>query len=78
MFAIICRSDGYPVSRSVGDNTRDLVVTWTSREKAQSFLAAKGLEAEYEVVALTEEALEKMAQALGCAADTIAFDAYPG
>jgi len=53
-------------------------VTWTSRDKAQSFLSAKGIEAEYEVVALTEDALGKMAQVLGCAADAIAFDAYPG
>jgi hypothetical protein len=78
MFAIICKADGYPVSRRVGDDTADLVVTWTSRDKAQSFLAAKGIEGDYEVVALTDDALGRMAQALGCAAEAIAFDAYPG
>ena len=78
MFAIVCKADGFPVSRRVGDDAPDLVVTWTSRDKAQSFLAAKGIESDYEVVALTEDALGKMAQALGCAADSIAFDAYPG
>jgi hypothetical protein len=78
MFAIICKADGYPVSRHVSDDAADLVVTWTSRDKAQSFLAAKKLEADYEVVPLTEDALGKMAQALGCAVDAIAFDAYPG
>ena len=78
MFAIICKADGYPVSRHVSDDTADLVVTWTSRDKAQSFLAAKGLDADYEVVPLTEDALGRMAQALGYPVEAIAFDAYPG
>ena len=30
------------------------------------------------VVALTDDSLNRMAEALGCAADAIAFDAYPG
>ena len=77
MFAIICKADGFPVSRQVGGGTPDMVVTWTSRDKAQSFLSAKGIESDYEVVALTEDALGKMAEALGCPADSIAFDAYP-
>jgi hypothetical protein len=78
MFAIICKADGYPVSRQVGSDTPDLVVTWVSEAKAAAFLSAKGLQADYQVVALTEDSLNGMAQALGCAADAIAFDAYPG
>ena len=78
MFAIICKADGFPVSRQVGNNTPDMVVTWTSQDKARAFLAAKGLEADYQVVALTDDSLSNMAKALGCQADAIAFDAYPG
>ncbi|HET9404442.1 MAG TPA: hypothetical protein VFO57_07670 [Burkholderiales bacterium] len=78
MFAIICKADGFPVSRQVGNNTPDMVVTWTSQDKARAFLAAKGLETEYQVVALTDDSLNSMAKALGCQADAIAFDAYPG
>ncbi|MNC85083.1 hypothetical protein D3C83_06600 [compost metagenome] len=78
MFAIICKADGFPVSRQVGNNTPDMVVTWTSQDKARAFLAAKGLEADYQVVALTDDSLSSMAKALGCQADAIAFDAYPG
>lgn len=78
MFAIICKADGFPVSRHVGNDTPDLVVTWTSDAAAKSFIAAKGIEADYQVVALTEDSLNRMAQALGCPADDIAFDAYPG
>ena len=77
MFAIICKTDGFPVSRQVG-NAPDMVVTWTSQDAAKAFLSAKGIEADYQVVALTDDSLGRMAQALGCAADAIAFDAYPG
>jgi hypothetical protein len=77
MFAIVCKADGFPVSRNAGGDS-DLVVTWVSKDKAQAFLTAKGLAAEYDVVALTDDSLAKMAQALGCAPDAIAFDAYPG
>ncbi len=77
MFAIVSKSDGYPVSRSAGGSQADLVVTWTSGDKAKAFLSAKGIEADYDVVALTEDSLNSMARALGCDADSIAFDAYP-
>lgn len=78
MFAIICKADGFPVSRHIADDQPDLVVTWTSDAAAKKFLSAKGLEADYQVVALTDDSLSRMAEALGCAADAIAFDAYPG
>jgi hypothetical protein len=77
MFAIICKADGFPVSRRVGNDTPDLVVTWTSQAGATAFLSAKGLQADYQVVALTDDSLDRMAQALGCAPDAIAVDAYP-
>ncbi len=77
MFAIVSKSDGFPVSRNIGDGNPDLVVTWTSDAKAKAFLAAKGIESDYAVVALTEDSLVNMAKALGCDADAIAFDAYP-
>lgn len=77
MFAIVSKSDGFPVSRSPGGGQLDLVVTWTSDAKAQAFLAAKGIEGDYNVVALTEDSLGAMAKSLGCNADSIAFDAYP-
>jgi len=77
MFAIVSKSDGFPVSRSAGEGQADLVVTWTSGDRAKAFLAAKGIEADYSVVALTEDTLGKMASALGCDPDTIGFDAFP-
>ena len=78
MFAIICKADGFPVSRQVGSDRPDMVVTWTSQDKASAFLSAKGIQSDYQVVALTEDTLGSMAKALGCEPDSIAFDAYPG
>lgn len=72
MFAIVSKADGYPVSRSIGGGQPDLVVTWTSGDKAKAFLAAQGIEADYSVV--PEDTLGAMATALGCNADAIAFD----
>jgi len=77
MFAIVCKADGFPVSRQPGNGQPDMVVTWTSQDKASAFLSAKGLQADYQVVALTDDSLNRMETALGCQADTIAFDAYP-
>lgn len=77
MFAIVSKSDGFPVSRSAGDGKPALVVTWTSDAKAKAFIAAKGIDADYKVVALTEDTLNSMAQALGCVADAVDFDSYP-
>jgi len=78
MFAIICKSDGFPVSRQIGNGTPDMVVTWTSQASATAFLSAKGLQSDYQVVALTDDSLGSMAKALGREPDAIAFDAYPG
>ena len=77
MFAIVSKSDGFPVSRQIGGGKPDMVVTWTSDARAKAFISAKGMDADYQVVPLTEDSLSKMAKALGCAADAIAFDAYP-
>ncbi len=77
MFAIISKADGFPISRQVGADGPGLVVTWTSDASAKKFISTKGIAADYEVAPLTEDSLNRMAQALGCNADVIEFDAYP-
>ena len=77
MFAVVSKSDSFPVSRSAGDDKPALVVTWTSDAKAKAFIASKGIDADYKVVALTEDTLNSLALALGCVAEAINFDSYP-
>ena len=49
-------------------------ICWAENQRV---IAAKGIDADYKVVALTEDSLNSMAQALGCVADAIDFDSYP-
>ncbi len=78
MFAIVAKADGVPVCRKVEGVTPDPVVTWVSQAKASAFISSKGLDADYQVSPLTDDNLAKMAAALGCNADAIQFEVYPG
>ncbi len=78
MFAIVYKSDGYPVCRQVPGVTPDPVVTWNNEAAAQSFIAAKGAEAEFQAVALTDDAMDKIAKAMECVVESLTFDPYPG
>jgi hypothetical protein len=77
MFAIVAKADGAPISRRVEGVSPDPIVTWVSESAAKGFLAAKQIEADYQVVALTDDSLGRIAQAIGCRADAIQFELYP-
>lgn len=78
MFAIVSKSDWVPICRKVEGVEPDPVVTWVSEAKASTFISAKGIASDYQVAPLTDDSLSKMAQALGCQADAIQFEVYPG
>jgi len=44
----------------------------------RSFIASKGGDAEFQPVQLTDEAMDKLAQAMGCAVEAMTFEPYPG
>jgi hypothetical protein len=68
MYAIVHKSDGYPICRQVEGVSPD----------PKAFLAARGAEAEYQPVRLDDEAMERMARAMGCAVEAVTFEPYPG
>jgi hypothetical protein len=78
MYAIVHKSDGYPICRQVEGVSPDPVVTWDTEAAAKAFLAARGAEAEYQPVRLDDEAMERMARAMGCAVEAVTFEPYPG
>lgn len=78
MFAIVYKSDGFPICRQVPGVTPDPVVTWNNEGAAQSFIASKGAEEEFQAVALTDDAMDRIAKAMECAVGSITFDPYPG
>lgn len=78
MYAIVHKSDGFPICRQVEGVSPDPVVTWNSEAAAKAFLAARGADADYQPIAITDEAMERMAQAIGCAVEAVTLEPYPG
>lgn len=77
MYAIVCKSDGFPICRQVPGVTPDPVVTWNSEDAAKAFLASKRADAEFVPVQLTDEAMDRIASAMGCRVEAMTFEPYP-
>ena len=77
MYAIVYRTDGFPVCRQVPGVEPDPVVTWNTEAAAKAFIFSKGGEADFEPVQLTDDAMDKLAVAMGCDVQSMTFDPYP-
>jgi len=77
MYAIVYKSDGFPICRQVAGVSPDPVVTWTTEASAQAFIASRGGDADFQAVQLTDDAMDGIARAMGCAVGSITFDPYP-
>ena len=78
MYAIVYKSDGFPICRQIEGVNPDPVVTWNTEDQAKAFISSRDGDAEFQAVQLTDDAMDKMAQAMGCAVESISFDPYPG
>ena len=78
MYAIVYKTDGFPICRQVAGVSPDPVVTWNTEAAAQAFISAKGSDKDFQAVALTDAAMDKMAASMGCPVESITFDPYPG
>jgi len=78
MYAIVYKSDGFPICRQVAGVSPDPVVTWNTEAAATAFLSAKGGDLDFQAVALTDESMDELAASMGCAVESITFDPYPG
>ena len=54
------------------------MVTWNTEDAAKAFIASKGGDAEFQPVQLTDEAMDKLAKAIGCPLEAMTFEPYPG
>ena len=77
MYAIVYRTDGFPICRQVPGIEPDPVVTWNTEAAANAFISSKGGEADFEPVQLTDDAMDKLAATMGCAVQAMTFDPYP-
>ena len=55
----------------------DPVVTWNTEAAARAFISSKGAESEFHAVQLTDEAMDRIARAMGHPVEAITFDPYP-
>ena len=77
MYAIVYKSDGFPICRQIEGVAPDPIVTWNTEGEAKAFISSKGGDADFQPVALTDDAMDKMAAAMGCPVESITFDPYP-
>lgn len=78
MYAIVYKADGFPICRQVPGVSPDPVVTWNTEDAAKAFIAAKGSDTDFQAVQLTDEVMDKIAQAMGCPVASMTFEPYPG
>jgi hypothetical protein len=77
MFAIVYKSDGVPICVQVPGVSPNPVVVWNSESAARAFIASKGGGGEFQPVSVNEQAMEKMAKALGCPVEKLMLEPYP-
>jgi hypothetical protein len=77
MYAIIYKSDGFPVCQQVAGVSPDPVVTWNTEDAAKAFITKQGGDAEFQAVQLTDESMDKIAKAMGCPVESMMFEPYP-
>jgi hypothetical protein len=53
------------------------VVTWNTEAAATAFISSRGADAEFVPVQLTDEAMDRLARAMGCPVEAMTFDPYP-
>lgn len=78
MYAIVYKTDGFPICRQIDGVSPDPVVTWTTETDAKTFITSKGGEADFQPVAITDDAMDQIAKAMGCPVESLTFDPYPG
>lgn len=77
VYAIVYKSDGFPICRQVEGVSPDPVVTWNNQAAAQAFISSKGGDADFQAVELTDEAMDRIARAMGCPVESMTFEPYP-
>ena len=65
MYAIVYKSDGFPICRQVTGVTPDPVVTWNTEDAAKAFISSKGGDADFQPLQLTDDAMDKLAKTMG-------------
>jgi hypothetical protein len=77
MYAIVYKTDGFPICVQVAGVEPDPVVVWSSESDAKSFIESKGGGADFQAVAVDDGSLDAIAKAMGCPVEQITLEPYP-
>ena len=77
MFAIVYKTDGFPICVQLAGVSPDPVVTWSDDGSAKGFIQSKGGEADFMPVVVDDASMDAMAKAIGCAVGQLMFEPYP-
>src|SRR5256885_4240928 len=77
MYAIVYKSDGFPICRQVPGVSPDPVVTWNTEAAAKAFISSKGGDADFQPLPITDETMDRLAKTLGCPVESMTFEPYP-
>src|SRR5438093_12808221 len=65
MYAIVYKSDGFPICRQVPGISPDPVLTWNTEAAAKAFISSKGREADFQPMQFTGDAIDRLVRAIG-------------
>jgi hypothetical protein len=77
MYAIVYKSDGFPICVQMAGVAPDPIVVWASEGAAKSFIASKVGAEDFQPVAVDDGSLDAMAKAMGCPMEQITLEPYP-
>ena len=77
MYAIVFKTDGFPVCCQVAGVTPDPVVIWTTEGAAKDFIQSKGGDADFQTLEVNDQTMENLAKAIGCPVEQLTLEPYP-
>jgi hypothetical protein len=77
MFAIVYKTDGVPICVQVPGVSPDPVVVWNSEGAAKAFIDGRGGSTAFQPIAVNDEIMDKLAQAMGCPVEKLMVEPYP-
>jgi hypothetical protein len=77
MYAIVYKTDGFPICCQVPGVAPDPVVIWTTEGEAKAFIEAKGGGADFQALPVNDQTLENLAKAIGCPVEQLTLEPYP-
>jgi hypothetical protein len=79
MYAIVYKTDSFPICNRLPGTETDAVVFWNTEPHAQAFLEVRGEEftSTYKVVAVSDDTLKEMAGAMGIKEEDVQLIPFP-